>query len=92
MLISRQDYREYNDVRIAELEILYKAKLEHIREELNRQTENEQELADGHNRQEQNKPKEIRAALNVTKKEYRSLIEQNQILKDKLGKFLTKKT
>ncbi|CAF4390200.1 unnamed protein product, partial [Rotaria sp. Silwood2] len=69
-----KDYQELNDIRLAELEKLYKTKLDTIRNEITKRDE-QQELP---------KRDEIRIALDSTKQEYRTLMEQNQLLKDKL--------
>ncbi|CAF1164782.1 unnamed protein product [Rotaria sordida] len=71
----RKDYQELNDARLAELELLYKTKLNTIRNEITKHNEQKQELS---------KSDEIRIALDSTKQEYRTLIEQNQLLKNKL--------
>jgi hypothetical protein len=71
-----QDYQEFNAIRLAELETLYKTKLETIQNEFNKRDE-QQDLP---------KSRDIHVALDSTKQEHRTLIEQNQLLKDKLGK------
>jgi DeoR/GlpR family transcriptional regulator of sugar metabolism len=73
-----QDYQEFNTIRLAELETLYQTKLETIRNEFTKRDQ-QQDLP---------KPREIHVALDSTKKEHRTLIEQNQLLKDKLGKYI----
>ncbi|CAF1480801.1 unnamed protein product [Rotaria sp. Silwood1] len=70
----RKDYQELNDIRLSELETLYKTKLDTIRNEIIKHDE----------QKEQPKQDEIRLVLDSTKQEYRKLIEQNQLLKDKL--------
>ena len=74
----RSDYQEFNAVRLEELEVLYKSKLETIRREVRQRDEQEQE-------QKSKKPTEVRQVLDSTKKEHQTLIEQNQSLKGKLG-------
>ncbi len=73
-----QDYQEFNAIRLSELETLYQTKLETVRNEILKRDE----------QQETTKPREVRVEIDTTKKEHRSLIEQNQLLKDKLGKFI----
>ncbi len=77
-ILFSQDYQEFNAIRLSELETLYQTKLETIRNEFLK-----------HNEQQETppKPREVRVAIDSIKKEHRSLIEQNQLLKDKLGKF-----
>ncbi|CAF3376048.1 unnamed protein product [Rotaria socialis] len=69
----RKDYQELNDIRLSELEKSYKAKLDLVRNEISKR-EKQQETA---------KPQDIRIALDSIKQEHRTLIEQNQLLKDK---------
>lgn len=78
MVLFSQDYQEFNAIHLSELEKLYQTKLETIKNEFLKRDE----------QQETPKPREVRVAINTTKKEHRSLIEQNQLLKDKLGKFI----
>jgi hypothetical protein len=70
-----QDYQEFNAIRLAELEILYKSKLETVRNEITKRDE----------KQELTKPRDVHVEIDTSKKEHRTLIEQNQLLKDKLG-------
>jgi len=78
-VLFSQDYQEFNAIRLAELETLYKTKLEKIQNEFIKRDQQQQEVQ---------KPREVHVALDSTKKEHRSLIEQNQLLKDKLGKYI----
>ncbi|CAF4840509.1 unnamed protein product, partial [Rotaria socialis] len=68
-----KDYQELNDIRLSELEKSYKAKLDLVRNEISKR-EKQQETA---------KPQDIRIALDSIKQEHRTLIEQNQLLKEK---------
>jgi hypothetical protein len=77
-ILFSQDYQEFNAIRLSELETLYQTKLETIRNEFLKHNEQQETTS---------KPREVRVAIDSTKKEHRSLIEQNQLLKDKLGKF-----
>ncbi|UJR09001.1 hypothetical protein I4U23_013251 [Adineta vaga] len=70
----RQDYQEFNRIRLSELEKLYHIKLDTIRNEFIKRQE-QQEIV---------KPQEIHLTLESTKKEYQTLTEQNRLLKDKL--------
>lgn len=56
---------------------LYENKLETVQQDLLKREEDKQDTT---------KPQEVRQAIDSTKKEHRTLIEQNHLLKDKLGK------
>lgn len=73
-----QDYQEFNAIHLSELENLYKTKLETVRNEFIKRDK----------QQETPKPREICVELDSTKKEHRTLIEQNLVLKNNLGKSI----
>jgi len=77
ILLFSKDYQEFNDISLAELETLYKTKLDTVRNEFTKREE----------QQEFSKAREVHKAIDSTKTEHRILIEQNQLLTDKLGKF-----
>ncbi len=77
VLLFSKDYQEFNEISLAELETLYKTKLDTVRNEFTKREE----------QQEFSKAREVHAAIDSTKTEHRTLIEQNQLLTDKLGKF-----
>jgi hypothetical protein len=66
-----EDYQEFNTARLAELEILYKSKLDTIRNEFTKRDEQQDTPP---------KPREIRVILDSTKKEHRILIEQHRFI------------
>ncbi|CAF0879005.1 unnamed protein product [Adineta steineri] len=71
----RQDYQEFHRISLDELEILYKTKLDTIQNELLKRQEQQQDLT---------KTYKVHTELDSTKKEHQTLIEENQLLKDKL--------
>lgn len=79
-IFSSDDYQEFNTGHLSELKKLYENKLETVQQDLLKRAEEEKQ-------QDTTKPHEVRQAIDSTKKEYRVLIEQNHLLKDKLGKY-----
>ncbi|CAF1233802.1 unnamed protein product [Adineta ricciae] len=70
----RQDYQEFNRIRLSELEKIYESKLDVIRQEFVKRQEQKHSVTSN----------ETHLTLESTKKEYQTLIEQNQSLQDKL--------
>ncbi|CAF1158308.1 unnamed protein product [Didymodactylos carnosus] len=87
----RDDYKDYNKIRINELENIYKTKLNGIKDELQKRQKHDKEEQLKHHvvtgdltTLTATKAKEFKNVLDVTKKEHQNLIEQNYVLKTKL--------
>lgn len=78
--VFSEDYQEFNQIRLNELENFYKAKLDRIRRDQQRKQQE----------QPSTKPSDIRTIIDSTKKEHQTLVEQNHSLSHKFGK--TRKT
>ncbi|CAF0821875.1 unnamed protein product [Didymodactylos carnosus] len=78
----RHDYEDYNQIRIEELENLYKTRLNDIKEAFQKQEE--LKSISGYDLEKSVRPKEFKIMLDTTKEQHRNLLEQNYVLKEKL--------